>query len=83
MEISNSTYYKIIGIVLVLAITAVLTSHNIKRDNATYQIMSGNGRTYYANTFRMVGRGLMFDDVDGKKIILTGNIDIEYIKKDK
>lgn len=53
---------------------------NDKEDNATYRIESGNERVYYANTFRMIGRGIMFDDVYGKKIILTGNIDIEYIK---
>ena len=83
MEISNFRLKIMVGIVIVLGIIGVLTSHNIKRDNATYQIVSGNGRTYYADTFRMVGRGLMFDDVYGRKIILTGNIDIEYRKKDK
>jgi hypothetical protein len=53
---------------------------NDKEDNATYRIESGNERVYYADTFRMFGKGIMFDDVHGKKIILTGNIDIEYIK---
>jgi hypothetical protein len=53
---------------------------NDKKDNATYRIESGNERVYYADTFRMFGKGIMFDDIYGKKIILTGNIDIEYIK---
>ena len=55
---------------------------NEKYDNATYRIESGNEKIYYANTFRMYGRGITFDSVDGKKIILTGDIDIEYIKKE-
>ena len=83
MEISNFRLKVMVGIVMVLSIIAVLTSHNNKSDDANYQIVSGNGRTYYADTFRMVGRGLMFDDVYGRKIILTGNVDIEYKKKDK
>lgn len=80
---SNFRLKVIVGIVMVLSIIAVLTSRNNKSDNATYQIVSGNGRTYYADTFRMVGRGLIFDDVYGRKVILTGNVDIEYRKKDK
>jgi hypothetical protein len=83
MEISNFRLKIMLGIVVVLGMIGVLTSHNNKSYDANYQIVSGNGRTYYADTFRMVGRGLMFDDVYGKKIILTGNIDIEYRKKDK
>ena len=83
MEISNFRLKIMLGIVVVLGMIGVLTSHNNKPHDANYQIVSGNGRTYYADTFRMVGRGLMFDDVYGKKIILTGNIDIEYKKKDK
>ncbi len=53
-------------------------SKDTKRDNATYTIVSGNDRTYYAQTFRMMGKGIVFDDVYGKKIILMGDIDIQY-----
>lgn len=72
---------------LFLASTIIVTfliwiSKDTKRDNATYEIVSGNDRVYYAQTFRMIGRGIMFDDVYGKKIILTGDIDIQYIKKE-
>jgi hypothetical protein len=83
MEISKKTSLKLAGLTLVIAIILVLVTRNEKRDNANYQIMSGNGKTYYADTFRMVGRGLMFDDIYGRKVILTGNVDIEYKKKDK
>lgn len=78
--------FKYLGKVI-LASTIIVTfllwiSKDTKRDNATYTIVSGNDRTYYAQTFRMFGRGIMFDDVYGKKIILTGNIDIQYKGKD-
>jgi hypothetical protein len=56
-------------------------SKDTKRDNATYTIVSGNDRTYYAQTFRMMGKGIVFDDVYGKKIILMGDIDIQYKNK--
>lgn len=77
--------FKYIG-KLILASTIIVTfllwvSKDTKRDNANYTIISGNDRTYYADTFRMIGRGIIFDDVYGKKIILTGNIDIQYTKK--
>jgi hypothetical protein len=57
-------------------------SKDTKRENATYTIVSGNDRTYYAQTFRMMGKGIVFDDVYGKKIILMGDIDIQYKNKD-
>lgn len=52
-------------------------------DRAQYRIEGGNERIYYTDTFRMFGKGIMFDDVYGKKIILMGDIDIEYINKQK
>jgi hypothetical protein len=68
---------------LILASTIIVTfllwiSKDTKRDEAKYTIVSGNEKTYYAQTFRMVGRGIIFDDVYGKKVILMGNIDIQY-----
>jgi hypothetical protein len=47
-----------------------------------YTIVSGNDRTYYTQTFRMYGKGIVFDDIYGKKIILMGNIDIQYKNND-
>ena len=72
---------------LILASTIIVTfllwvSSDTKRDNAKYTIVSGNEKTYYAQTFRMVGRGIIFDDVYGKKVILMGNIDIQYKNTD-
>lgn len=80
---SNFRLKVMVGIVIVLGIIGVITSHDNKSQDANYQIVSGNGRIYYTDTFRVVGHGLTFDDVYGRKVILTGNIDIEYRKKDK
>jgi hypothetical protein len=70
----------IVGAIVGLIFTFISESKN---DTAAYRIESGNDKIYYANTFRMYGRGITFDSVDGKKIILTGDIDIEYIKKEQ
>jgi hypothetical protein len=77
--------YKYLG-KLIISSTIIVTfllwvSKDTKRDNATYTIVSGNDRTYYAQTFRMMGKGIVFDDVYGKKIILMGDIDIQYKNK--
>jgi hypothetical protein len=68
--------------VIVLSIFLMWVTTDNKRNNATYTIVSGNERTYYAYTFRMYGKGITFDDVYGKKIILMGDIDIQYKSND-
>ncbi len=77
--------FKYLGKLIVASTIIVMfllwISKDSKRDNATYTIVSGNDRTYYAQTFRMCGKGIIFDDVYGKKIILMGNLDIQYTKK--
>jgi hypothetical protein len=77
--------FKYLGKLIVASTIIVMfllwISKDSKRDNATYTIISGNDRTYYAQTFRMCGKGIIFDDVYGKKIILMGNLDIQYTKK--
>ena len=75
------TKFLIFGVSLVILGPTMLLLTSADKRNATYEIVSGNNKIYYANTFRMIGKGIMFDDIDGKKIILTGDIDIEYIKK--
>jgi hypothetical protein len=77
--------FKYLGKVII-ASTIIVTfllwlSTDSKRDNANYTIVSGNDRTYYTNTFRMFGKGIIFDDVYGKKVILMGNLDIQYKNK--
>ncbi len=77
--------FKYLGKLIVASTIIVMfllwVSKDTKRENATYTIVSGNDRTYYAETFRMCGKGIIFDDVYGKKIILMGNLDIQYTKK--
>lgn len=62
----------------IIAILSLLVKS--KADMAMYKITTGNNQSYYSNSFRMLGKGIMFDDVYGKSIILVGNIDIEYRK---
>ena len=79
--------FKYLGKLIVgsaIVVTFLLwVSKDTKRENATYTIVSGNDRTYYAQTFRMMGKGIVFDDVYGKKIILMGDIDIQYTKNEE
>lgn len=75
----NFKYLGKLSLASAIIVTFLLwVSKDTKRDDAKYTIVSGNEKTYYAQTFRMVGRGIMFDDVYGKKVILMGNIDIQY-----
>ena len=49
-------------------------------DKAKYTITSENGKTYYANTFRIYGKGVMFDDVYGNTVIVQGDLEIKCKK---
>ncbi len=48
-------------------------------DNATYTIISENGKTYYTNEFRVWGKGIVFTDVYKQTVIIQG--DLEIVKK--
>lgn len=69
---------------LVVGITAISISAFIpkKSDKAKYTITSENGKTYYANTFRMYGKGVMFDDVYGNTVIVQGDLEIKFKKEE-
>lgn len=81
MKTEKKYFIAAFGVVL-FAIFLAWIGTDKKRENANYTIVSGNEKTYYANTFRMCGRGIIFDDVYGKKIILMGDIDIQYKKNE-
>lgn len=66
----------VIGVLLATIIGAVIPS---KSDDATYTIISENGKTYYSNEFRIWGKGIVFTDVYGKVVIIQG--DLEIVKK--
>ena len=53
-----------------------------KTDKAKYEITSENGKRYYANSFRIYGRGIIFDDVYGRKVMVQGDLEI-IAKKDE
>jgi hypothetical protein len=79
-----AVYKQIIGIfiaiilsVIVMGIAAFVPS---KSDKAKYTITSENGKTYYANTFRVYGRGVMFDDIYGNTVIVQGDLEIKCKK---
>lgn len=67
---------------LVVGITAISISAFIpnKSDKAKYTITSENGKTYYANTFRLYGKGVMFDDIYGNTVIVQGDLEIKCKK---
>jgi hypothetical protein len=66
----------VIGVLLTTIIGAIIPS---KSDDATYTIISENGKTYYSNEFRIWGKGIVFTDVYGKVVIIQG--DLEIVKK--
>jgi hypothetical protein len=53
-----------------------------KGDKAKYEITSENGKRYYTNSFRVYGRGIVFDDVYGRKVMVQGDLEI-IAKKDE
>jgi hypothetical protein len=64
---------KIISLFVIVITVIVLFAPRSKP--AKYTIYSTR-RVYHADTFRIYGHGVIFDDVDGKSIILQGEIDI-------
>jgi len=64
---------KITAAFVVIITVAVLITPRPKQ--AKYTIYSTK-RVYHADTFRIYGHGVIFDDIDGKSIILQGEIDI-------
>ena len=72
----------VILIGLIIGVVAISISAFIpnKSDKAKYIITSENGKTYYANTFRLYGKGVMFDDVYGNTVIVQGDLEIKCKK---
>ena len=73
----------IFGALVVMSMIAALTfAIPDKTDKAKYEITSENGKRYYANSFRVYGRGIVFDDVYGRKVMVQGDLEI-IAKKDE
>jgi len=72
-----------LGALLLVSIVAALTfAIPGKKDKAKYEITSENGKRYYANSFRIYGKGIVFDDVYGRTVIVQGDLEI-IAKKDE
>ncbi len=66
-----------LGALLIVSIVVALTfAIPGKKDKAKYEITSENGKRYYANSFRIYGKGIMFDDVYGRTVIVQGDLEI-------
>ncbi len=66
-----------LGALLIASIVVALTfAIPGKSDKAKYEITSENGKRYYANSFRIYGKGIMFDDVYGRTVIVQGDLEI-------
>jgi hypothetical protein len=73
----------IFGALVVISFVVALTfAIPGKSDKAKYEITTENGKRYYANEFRIYGRGIVFDDVYGRKVIVQGDLEITA-KKDE
>ena len=68
-----------IGAVLFIGLVAF---NMINRPNAKYKITTENSKTYYANTFRVYGKGIIFDDIKGSTIIVQGDLEIEKMSRE-
>ena len=51
----------LIGLFIGLVAISIFAFVPSKSDKAKYTITSENGKTYYADTFRIYGKGVMFD----------------------
>jgi hypothetical protein len=69
-----------IGLVVGIVAISVLAFVPSKSDKAKYTITSENGKTYYADTFRIYGKGVMFDDIYGNTVIVQGDLEIKCKK---
>lgn len=70
------------GLVIISIAVALGFAVPGKKDKAKYEITSENGKRYYTNEFRIYGRGVIFDDVFGRQVIVQGDLEI-VAKKDE
>jgi hypothetical protein len=81
--VTFKSLFAIFGALVVMSMVAALAfAIPGKTDKAKYEITSENGKRYYANSFRVYGRGIVFDDVYGRKVMVQGDLEI-IAKKDE
>ena len=68
------------ALILILAGIIVSIAFISSKEKAKYTIVSENGKTYYANSFRIYNKGVMFDDIYGNTVIVQGDLEIKCKK---
>ena len=77
MLIFSKRFWAVIIIFIGVGVSvAFITS----KEKAKYTIVSENGKTYYANSFRIYNKGVMFDDIYGNTVIVQGDLEIKCKK---
>jgi propanediol dehydratase large subunit len=79
MSIAKLHTFGVSILISVAFLTIISILIQTKADKATYTIISENGETYYTNSFRMYGKGIVFTDAYDRTVIIQG--DLEIIKK--
>jgi hypothetical protein len=79
MSIAKLHTFGVSILISVALLTIISILIQTKADKATYTIISENGETYYTNSFRMYGKGIVFTDAYDRTVIIQG--DLEIIKK--
>jgi len=78
---SNARLYTFVVAFIIVTTLATIIGAVIPTpaDNATYIVITENGKTYYTNEFRIWGKGIVFTDVYKQTVIIQG--DLEIVKK--
>lgn len=71
--------------VLIIVVTPlfIFAFRETPEDKAKYKIISKSGKVYYCQTFRVYGRGVIFDDIYNKSVIVMGDLQIEQNKSNE
>jgi hypothetical protein len=66
------------GLVFILLIPACFIIYFAidNRDSARYKVIAESGREYYCDTFRVYGKGVVFDDIYKRTVIVQGDLEI-------
>jgi hypothetical protein len=78
---SNARLYTFVVTFIIVTTLATIIGAVIPTpaDDATYIVITENGKTYYTNEFRIWGKGIVFTDVYKQTVIIQG--DLEIVKK--
>ena len=63
----------IISAIVAIFLYAIIPS---KSSTAKYKVIAESGREYYCDTFRIYGKGVVFDDIYNQTVIVQGDLEI-------